>query len=62
VADILGDPGFWIDLPKLNKLQEPLTKVITMVQSNRTTLADVCRWVLYLQFGLCPLAASVGGV
>lgn len=48
VVDILGDPCFWADLPKLNKLQEPLTKVITLVQSNRTTLADVCRCVTCL--------------
>jgi hypothetical protein len=46
VLGILGDPTFWADLPKLNKLQEPLTKVITLVQSNRTTLADVCRCVM----------------
>ena len=46
VLDILRDPSFWADLPKLNKLQEPLTKVIKLVQSNRTTLADVCRCVM----------------
>lgn len=43
VMTILEDVSFWRELPKLNKLLAPLDKVITAVQSNKTTLADVCR-------------------
>ena len=43
VVTIIGNLGFWADLAKLNKLMLPLTKVIMAVQSNKSTLADVCR-------------------
>jgi hypothetical protein len=43
VKAILSDRAYWDSLELLNKLLEPLTKVIIAVQGHRTTLADVCR-------------------
>lgn len=43
VIDIIKDTSFWGGLSMLNKLLTPLTEVIVGVQSNHSTLADICR-------------------
>eukprot|EP00775_Hariotina_reticulata_P003312 gene3312-3588_t len=48
VLAVLEDNTYWNDLKKLNRLQEPLTQVIMAVQRGNATMADVCRYWLYL--------------
>lgn len=48
VAERLEDLDWWAMLKKLNLLLEPFSKVIMAIQSERSTLADVARYWLYL--------------
>ena len=48
VVKALGDPRFWADIKVLCQLLEALAKVITAVQSNCSSLADVARYWIYI--------------
>ncbi len=63
MSEALNDRAFWGGLELLNALLEPVSAVITAVQADDATLADVTRYWVYLgqellkQIPLLPIGA-----